>query len=508
MNKDITQETIDLAKEAFGQGQALAKDNTTQGYNQNTGLIGYSLEAPSKKLFPVLTPFRNTLPRVKPKVASNIAHWKAIMGINTTNQRASTGFGYAGNLISTRTKDFAAAYQTISLGDSVQLDAEKMSQGFENIRATASVNLLYALMMQEEIMLLGGQNFTLGTPTAPTITVSNVGGSIGAVNVAIAVAARTMQGYFDGQSSMPSTAATTGALTGATNSLSATVPYVPGAVCYDWYVGIAGGTLYYYGTTAVNKITGITTVPTQAATSTGISMCNVPIVAANGAIATTSAMLAADNSVDANSFNGLIASLIGDYNSAGQFVQHGTGSSCGAYVKSCDGNSLSATQGTIDQIDAGLQYLWATSKVSPDKIMCNAMDHVNISNKIIASGGVYTMYRPDQLSERQNSIGGQLVSTFINKAVNGRPIELVTHPWLPQGTILGTCDTLPYPNNEVENIMEVETLEEYTQYDYAINRTVGQAGGGPRYDFENRAIETFKNYFPASMMILQNVPTT
>lgn len=505
MNKEITQETIELAKEALGKG-ALAKDNITQGYNVNTGLIGYSLEAPSKKLFPVLTPFRNVLPRVKPKVASNMSHWKGIMGINTTNQRATAGFGSAGNLISTRTKDFAAAYKTISLGDSVQMDAEKMSQGFENIRATASINCLYSLMTQEEILLLGGQNFTLGTPSAPTVAVATTGGTIGTVNVGIAVAARTMQGYFDGQSTLPSTAGTSGVLTGSTNVVSATVPYVTGAVCYDWYVGLAAGTLYYYATTTVNKISGITAVPVAATASTGLAMCNIPIVSVGGANATTSALLTVDNSADANSYNGLIASLVGDYDTTGQFVQHGTGSSCNAYVKSLDGNALTATNGTIDQIDAGLQYLWSNAKVSPNKLMCNSIDHVNISNKIIASGGVYTMYRPDQLSERQNAMGGQIVDTFVNKAVNGRPIKIETHPWLPQGTILATTDTLPYPNNEVENIMEVETLEEYKQIEYAMSRQTGTAGG-PRYDFENRAIETFKNYFPASMMILQNVPS-
>lgn len=499
----VTQETLNLMKSALQ--QPLAKDATTQGYNTSTGLTGYNLEAPAKSLFPVLAPFRNSVPRTKQTKGATSAHWKAITGINVTNRRATTAAGYAGNLVSTSEMDFMAPYKVLSLGDSVEYDAQIQAQEFQDLRQTSGINLLYALMEQEDIVLLGGQNYGFGAPSAVVLTTSTTGGTIGAVTPAVAVAARTMQGYFDGQGTPASASTATGAaLSGTTNSLTATVTAVQGAVVYDWFVGTSGGTLYYYGSTTNNKVT-ITSIPTAGATTSGLSMCAIP-ADASGNTLDTAAKATTDNSGDASAPNGLIASLTGDYVS-GNFGKAGSGTPTGAYYKSLDGGNLSATQGTIDQLDAANQYLWDNAKVSVDTVLVNSRDHVNISNKIIASGGVYTLFSPNDLNQRQEAIGGQLVMTFLNKAVNGRAVALETHPWIPQGTIVGVTRKLPYPNNKVANVLEVETLLEYQQIEYATSRQAGQAGGGPRYDFEIRAQEAFKNYFPGSMFCLQNVST-
>lgn len=502
MNNEITQQTIELAKQALN--QPLAKDATSTGYNTSLGLTGYNLEAPAKSLFPVLSPFRNTIPRTKAPNGAKSAQWKGIMAINANNARATAAFGSAGNLIATKEQDFAAPYKIISLGDTVQYDAQIQAQGFQDLRATSGINTLYALMQQEEVVMLGGQNFSLGTPTAPSLAVSTTGGTIGAINLGVKVAVRTMQGYFDGQASIASPQGTTGVMSGSTNKVTATAAYVAGAVCYDWYVGTAGGTLYYYGTTTVNSNV-ITSNPGTAALTTGIAMCNVPTYWNSGILvsATTDAMLNVDNSIDPNAFNGLMATLVGDY-SNGQFVQRGTGAPCGSYVQSLNGNAMTANNGTINEIDAALASLWANAKLSPTKILMNATDRINASNKMIASGGAYLMFQPDNVAQRQGVVGGQVVSHYINKAVNGKAIPIEVNPWLPQGTIIGVTEELPYPNNKVANVMEVETQLEYQQIEYAVNRQSGTTGG-PRYDFEVRAQETFKNYFPGSFFMLQNV---
>lgn len=274
---------------------------------------------------------------------------------------------------------------------------------------------------------------------------------------------------------------------------------------YDWFVGTAGGTLYWAATTTNNKAT-FTTVPGAAISSTGLPQCAAPAKMVRGYLqpVTTAAEATVDGSGDPNSFNGIISTLTGDYVN-GTFARRGTGMSTGSYFKSLDGAFLTGNNGTINEIDAALQQLWGQSKVSPTKILVNSVDHVNMSNKIISSGGAYTLFRPDNVGERQNVIGGQLVDTYLNKAVNGRPIPIETHPWLPQGTIIILTEKLPFPNNKVANVMEVETLLEYQQIEYATSRLAGQTNGGPRYDFEVRAQEVFKNYFPGGMAILSNV---
>lgn len=493
---NVTQQTIDMMAKAT----ELAKSaQTTTGFTTVTGLTGYNLEAPSKKLFPVLAPMRNSIPRKKAPAGAPAANWKAITKINANNASATTGFGYAGALVSTATQTFTAKYAVIAQGESVQYDAEVQARGFEDLRATAGVNLLYSLMIEEDKLIKFGQAFSLGTPTAPTLTPSSSGGTIGAVNVDVAVAARTGQGWYTGNTTAASTATASGSLTGSTNSIAATVPYVRGAVCYDWYVGTHGGTLYYYGTTTVNKNT-ITFVPGSAQSVNP----NDPTV--NTVTPPPATAPGVDASGDPLAWNGLLASLTAHYDGNGSFVQYGTGvSPTGAYVKSLDGAVLTGNNGTINEIDAALAQLWVTAKLSPTKIRVNSLDHVNISNKIIASGGAYTLFRPNNVNERQNVVGGQLVDTYLNKYVNGRPIPIETDPWLMQGTIIIETAELPYPNNEVANVMEIEALLEYQQIEYAIARAAGSATGGPRYDFEVRAQQVFKNYFPGSMAVIQNV---
>lgn len=506
MNANITKETIELAKKALE--SPLAKDASTQGYLPTLGLYGYPLEAPAKSLFPVLSPFRNTTPRVKQQGSGTAAHWKAITAINSANVRATAAFTYAGNRVTTNERDFMANYKEIALMDSVAYDAQILAEGFQDLRATSGVNLLYALMMQEEKILLGGQNFSLGTVSAPNVTVSSTtAGSISAASVDVAVKARTLQGYYDGQGTAVSGVGTVGSMTGSTNQVKATVTAVPGAFCYDWYIGSHGGTLYYAFSTTINVAT-FSTVPVSGATTSGVPMCAIPAYSNNGvmtAIPTSASTGAAtDCSADTNAFNGLAATLTGDY-SGGVFVTNGTGTSNGAYIRSLDGAALTGSSGTIAEIDTALQYLWQNARVSPSKILCNSVDHVNISNKIIASGGAYTLFRPGDVAERQAVVGGQLVETYINKAVMGRPIALETLPDLPQGTLMIVTEQLPYPNSKVANVMEVETKLEYTQYDYAASAQSGQANGGPRYDFQVMALETFKNYFPGSMAIISNI---
>jgi hypothetical protein len=60
---NTTQETLDLLKAAQAAPDDIIK-SFVQPSTATTGLQAYNLEAPSKKLCPILTPLRNTIPRV------------------------------------------------------------------------------------------------------------------------------------------------------------------------------------------------------------------------------------------------------------------------------------------------------------------------------------------------------------------------------------------------------------------------------------------------------------
>ena len=70
-----TQETLGLMKESLTKSVTLA-----------TGLTAYDLQAPAKNLYPVITPLRNSLPRVARLNPGDAARWRTITSI--------TGSGY------------------------------------------------------------------------------------------------------------------------------------------------------------------------------------------------------------------------------------------------------------------------------------------------------------------------------------------------------------------------------------------------------------------------------
>ncbi len=465
----ISQETIELAKQVFGQGgQPLAKDATTTGYTVGTGLVGYELEAPAKSLYPVITILRNRIPRKKAPVGATACNWRAITAINVAGANPFVPWGQAGTVIQVSEQDVSAAYKPISLGNTVLLDAQALARGFDDLRARASVDTLYALMIEEEKILIGGQNTSIGTPSAPVLTTSTTGGTIGAVNVGVKVAVRTVEGlYYTGVGISNSSAeVTSGLLSGSTNKITATVAAVRGAVQYDWYVGAAGGPWYFSQSTTVNTAT-ITSVPgsgTQAPTS--------------------------DTSADANAFQGLIAQV--------------APSASGAYYSSLDGATLTGSSGSISEIDTMLLNLYQNRKISPTALLMAPQQSVDLSNKVIATGGARFLLPPAQPDDRQHMIAGNVVTKYMNKAAGGQLIDILPIPYWPVGRIMAITERLPYPNANIPNVLEVETQQEYQMIEYAMARQSGTSGG-PRYDFEDRAIEALKVYFPAGCGLLDNI---
>src|SRR5207302_6653347 len=99
-------------------------------------------------------------------------------------------------------------------------------------------------MIEEEKVMVGGRaSSALDTPSAPTVTASSTGGTIGAGTYSIKDTALTMYGYNNALSVFPagsnpptstpalgvgetvaSSTASSGALSGSTNVMSASVP--------------------------------------------------------------------------------------------------------------------------------------------------------------------------------------------------------------------------------------------------------------------------------------------
>lgn len=461
----------------------------TAGITSGTGLVGFDL-APYVSQIPVNTPFRDFLPRTKASQGAKFAEWRVLLNVNSTQPDPSVGFDYAGAVVNVSEQDVTAAYGRIAAGYTVTRDAVALAGGYADAKAIAIMNALNQFKIGEDKKALGGCNFSLGTPAAPSVSAATTGGSIPASTaVSVTYAARTLSNYFWGGSTAAPAAAsvTTGAGT-ATNSVTATWSAVRGAVAYDVFV--AG---FYYTTVAVNTVT-ITSVPTANAA--------VPSLPDLYSVAPT-AVPGADSSAKAADFNGLLATLAGDYatGSATGLVRPGTGTPSGAYYASLNGNKLSISGGSITEVDTMFQSLFDTARVSPDVLMVSSQQAKEISGAILSSTAAPTFFTPS-LDGRTDAVMGAFVGHYVNAPAGGVPVKIEVHPHVPPGTIIARTDRVPYPNSNISNTLEMRCLDEIQDFEYGVSRVAGQAGGGPRWDGETFASEALINRAPLAMGVL------
>ena len=486
---EATQETL----------AAIAKAQTT-GILEATGAYSYDLTG-IVRLIPVVTPFRDKVGRVASPNGNPFAVWRAYM--NITNQQPSPfpGFDYAANEVKFSEQDFQARYQPLAFAGLVTQDALDLAKGLYDPYAEATMQVLNQLLIGEDKALIGAQSFPLAQPGAVTATPSTTGGSIGASTTqTVAVAARTGSGYYFGGATAGqcnSQGRASGAITttGSTASIAASCAAVKGAVAYDWFYSANGTTYHYYGTTTVASITITAPIGADQAVSTLPDISNqVP-----------SLNLAADNgSAQPSQFDGLIASLSGDYNTAGQFVQAGTANVNGAVFVDGGGAALSLSGGSVQQIESMFSALWNQVKCSPTALMMNATEAQAIANLILGSNSAVTYLQTDEAGRINVTAGGR-VGQVVNTPAGGVTVPIEVHTSLPPGTIIARTDRVPFPQANIANTLEVRTLRDTSEFVYPSGRNPGVAGGGPRKEFEIRSVQTLVNRAPVAMGVLANV---
>lgn len=467
----VTQETLDMMKSA----QDLNKAITLA-----TGLQGYSLEAPAKQLVPFLSPLRNIIPRKTVKTGSS-THWKAITAVDALGKSTAIE-GKRGNGVKTTTVDKLAAFKVISLQDSVSLEAEAGGRDFQDVKATSATNLLLRVMTEEEKLILGGNTTSLGSVATPIVTAASTGGGIAAGTYSVKCAALTLVaanrialnlqtanvvlgvpatdsnntiivGAMDGIT-VASPSATTGALTGTTNTINATITPVSGALAYAWFVGVAGSETLQIVTT--NSALSLTTLVTGGSVAPSV-----------------------DGSADPLAFDGIIPQII-----AG-----------GGQVIDKKNTQLTKSGGGIQELDDINSYLFNMFKVGPTRYLVSEQLHKDITSAIISGSGAPTLFVNN--ADKNNITGNYLVRQYVNKSYGGQVISIESHPWLPAGSMVVMCDVVPYPNANVPSVMEIDCGYDYRQIDYAFTN--------PMYEYEVRTWEALKHYFPAAQAFITNV---
>jgi hypothetical protein len=464
------------------------------------GINYYDLEAPAKQLYPVITPLRNRIARVK-AVGGTQANWRAVTGVNTQNTRAGVSEGKRGGVIQTSTANYIAAYLPYGLEDWVSFEADLAATGFQDVKALAVLGLLNSLMIQEEIIMLGGNNsLALGTTPTPTTSTATTGGTIAAATYDVKVVALSLEGYlassvsasgvpgvvtrtnadqstdtYGGGSAIQSVAATQ-ATTGSTSTVSATVTPVAGAFAYAWYIGTAGA----------SKIAAITTI-------NSVTITALPSGSNQAASAITTP--ATDASQNLLEFDGILT--MASKSSLNGYIKVQPTGTAGV------GTPLTAdTAGGIVEIDTALRWFWDNYRLSPTDIYVSAQE-MNSLGKLILTGTSTMAHRFSFIYDKQGVLaGGIMVKSYLNKfGMNGaQEIPIHLHPNLPPGTILFFTDKLPYPLSNVTNILQMKMRREYYQVEWPLRTR--------KYEYGVYADGVLQNYFPPAFGIITNIAPT
>jgi hypothetical protein len=265
----------------------------------------------------------------------------------------------------------------------------------------------------------------------------------------------------------------------STNALAMTTPAIQGAVAYAWYVSTAN-------TTGTETLQAITTINSY--------VQSVPLLTGTQA----ASAITADNSANSSyAYDGLLTTALkSGSNAYVNLLATGTAGT---------GTTLTASgRGSVNEIDTMFQKMWDNFELSPTVLYVNSQELKNITTKVLSnSSGPLLRYdtRADGSEGEYTVTASGVVQFYYNPfAINGGlRIPIKIHPRVPPGTIIGWAENLPiqYQSNEVPNVAEVKTRQDYYQIDWPIVTRQRQVGV--------YAEQVLAVYAPFAMGVISNI---
>jgi hypothetical protein len=518
----LTTETLELYKQALrNPSDSILKTITT-----GTGLIAYDLQAPAKNLYPFVTPLRNVIPRVGGGTGA-ATNWRQVSAITGSGFDAMGWVpeGQRSGQMSYTTANKSASYVTVGEEDAASYEAIAAGQHFEDIQARMTFRLLQKMMLKEEMAILAGNaggsagGLSLGTPATPTLSASGSGATLPTATYYVKVVALTLEGFQNAGGSAlntvassgvaavtaasvcPTTKTVTGAdgktytLNGGSSNLSgeasqavtlgqtlfASVTAITGAVAYAWFVASSSGAETLEAISTINSVA-----------------ISAPLVAGTQSAATVTA----DNSANPNyAFNGLLTTALASGTAYVSSLATGT---------SGTGTFLTASgRGSVNEIDTMFQTMWNNYQLSPTVLYVNAQELKNITTKVLSNtAGPLLRYERADSAEA----GGEYALTASGTVAyyynpfntadgtqTGLRIPVRLHPRVPPGTLIGWATNLPiqYQSNEVPNVAEIKTRQDYYEIQWPIVTRQRQVGV--------YAEEVLAVYAPFAMGVITNI---
>lgn len=471
----------------LGDGLKKAGVTTSLGFNF------FDLRGPAYMLFPVLTPFRNSIARVgrQNDGFGTAANWKGSRNVGTAYLGVSEG--NRAPVAVPNEANYIATYKDIGTERAVTFDAQHAGEGYTDNVADEHLRGAFETWLGEEGMDLfgnpgnaAGQNgFQLGTANTPvTVLVGTAGNIPNTTSVSFRVIEITAMGYpvnnqfgyfGDGLTGhtvagglIPSyvrtnadgsqdtifggigavSAASNVITTGSGSSNKATVSVTPknGAFAWAWFVNVTDASA---PTKANSLLTAITTAPTY--TYNLAAPAGTQTAAATG--------LSTDNSAQPLDYSGLTT-----YSAA----------TSGALWNNMAGTTLTpGSSGSVVQIDTDLQYYWTNFQAVPTAIWVDATAKIAIDAAVLSSDPNPTAFRFQYTRDAQgNLLGGFSVTAYFSKfsaSINGGvAIPIRVHPMMPAGTIMYDLPENPYPHSRAPFMRAMLTRRDYYSIEWPV----------------------------------------
>jgi len=523
-----------LANESFVKGLEknaegiLSKADTI---SQATNLLWYDL----KPVVQMLYPYRELIPRISrlPRVSAdggNAYHWKRVTAINVNGISSGVSEGNRGARIAIAEQDLTAAFKTLGLESSVTFEARLGARNLNPEALGISVqSALRSLMIDEEKILING-NASMPLGTTPTPTLAGVSSAVGTFGGAIYVAAVALSGLgvtgyttyqsasqiggvpgqvtkinadgtsdtYGGGSAQPSAIATI-TPTG-TQTVSATVTRVPGAVAYAWYAGSTAaspGTMYLAGITPSNQaiLRGLPPATNQPLNAIYVSASpadnSTNILVPDGILPQIFGAVMGPDPGRAMSTNPVLSSAI-SVSAGGSLI----------YALPTGNTGLTISGSNITEFDLLLQAAYDQYKIGFDRILMSGQDMLDTFGAMLNQSAASNIYRIlfDADESTGRIVAGRKVTSYQNKFFNNT-LDVEVHPYLPAGTIIFWSDRSPYELSGVANLLEARVRQDYYQIQWPWRAR--------RYEYGVYVDEVFAMYFsPAFAVITNKNPST
>jgi len=169
------------------------------------------------------------------------------------------------------------------------------------------------------------------------------------------------------------------------------------------------------------------------------------------------------------------------------------------------GTPLTASgRGSVVEIDRMFQKMWDGFELSPTVLYVNSQELKNITSKVLsnASGPLLRYDSPTDGSQGEYNVtaSGEVQFYYNPFAIDGGlRIPIKIQPGVPPGTVIGWAENLPiqYQSNEVPNVAEIKTRQDYCQIDWPMVTRQRQVGV---YSEEVLAV-----YAPFAMGVICNI---